>query len=297
MRFIRNVLSIADDTILSKELKQYIHLETQKVNVDIITDKYNLSQSIGNKHYSLVFLCLSNLQDVQFVLRLLLMHQKSNQELNIFFTSDNFETFQEIVASYDDKKFTVIPWPININMCGQRIIDCILDKKLSKQVVTKDKKNKLNVDLEFISVFISSTKNVLAEMGQVTDLVHEKPKLLSPSDDPLEEGISSKIMISSEFFKGSFYVIFPKETFLKLYENVVFEECSEIDDENSDFASELANIIYGQSKKVFATSGLNLDMAIPSVHRSTTIENELVIITPFTSSIGKLYIAVAPGDL
>lgn len=297
MRFIRNVLSIADDTILSKELKQYIHLETQKVNVDIITDKYNLSQSIGNKHYSLVFLCLSNLQDVQFVLRLLLMHQKSNQELNIFFTSDNFETFQEIVASYDDKKFTVIPWPININMCGQRIIDCILDKKLSKQVVTKDKKNKLNVDLEFISVFISSTKNVLAEMGQVTDLVHEKPKLLSPSDDPLEEGISSKIMISSEFFKGSFYVIFPKETFLKLYENVVFEECSEIDDENSDFASELANIIYGQSKKVFATSGLNLDMAIPSVHRSTTIENELIIITPFTSSIGKLYIAVAPGDL
>jgi CheY-specific phosphatase CheX len=110
-------------------------------------------------------------------------------------------------------------------------------------------------------------------------------------------GVASKIMISSDYFKGSFYVIFPSKTFLTLYEKVVGDHYEVINDENRDFAGELANIIYGHSKKVFSESGLNLDMAIPSVHRAAQIESELVVVIPFKSSIGNFYIAVAPGEL
>lgn len=297
MEFIRNILFICEKSEFLEKLSDGVSKASKKLNVLSISDKGQLSEVLANQKLNAVFIKLPEQSDCLYIFRLLGMHKmKANPDMKIFFTSENFETFHEIVNNMVLDGVEVFPWPQKPDELAAKIADSVFDKQLSKEVVTKSN-GKVTIDLEFIQVFVNATKKVLEEMGDVKDLTHHKPTYMDKMEKPLETGIASKIMISSEFFKGNFYVIFPEPTFLKLYANAVFEEHESINDENADFAGELANIIYGQSKKVLAASGLNLDMAIPSIHRSTQIQSELVIVIPFDSSIGNLYIAVAPGDL
>jgi CheY-specific phosphatase CheX len=131
-------------------------------------------------------------------------------------------------------------------------------------------------------------------MAKIPGLIHSAPMLMSQIKGPLGIAISAKILISSIYFKGSFYIAFPKQTFLNFYEAVVMEKCTEINNDNKDFASELANIIYGNCKKKFSEEGLNLEMVIPSLHMGE-INYSIVILIPFESSLGKFYLAIAPG--
>ncbi len=297
MQFIRNTLIIGKNSDFQSELKIDLNALSKKVNVEIISDKNLLSTKLAEKTINSVFINLENEADCRYIFRLLGMYKmKTNEKLTVFFTSENFETFQKIINDTVLDGIDILPWPVDSDELAHKMIDSIFDKRLSKQVVT-EKKNTLNVDLEFIQVFIQATRKTLEEMGQVQDLKHGKPTFKDKMTDPIEKGIASKIMISSDFFTGNFYVIFPETSFLNIYENAVMERCEGIDEENKDFAGELANIIYGQAKKVLSASGLNLDMAIPSVHHSSNVEAELVIVIPFTSSIGNFYIAVAPGKI
>lgn len=297
MQFIRNILIIGNTEQLNQELEVSIKHITNKVKVKIVKDKSSVSTALQDNKINSVFMALSEYSDSMYVLKLLAMYKtKTNEKLSIFFSSPNFETFQMIINNTDFDGVEVSPWPIDVDGLSQKMVDTVFEKKMSKQVITK-KNKKVAVDLEFIQVFVQATKKTLEEMGQVTGLVHQKPTYLNLMPKPIDAGISSKIMIHSEYFTGNFYVIFPEAAFLKLYESAVMEECDEINEENQDFAAELANIIYGQSKKVLSASGLNLDMAIPSIHTSTKIEGDTVIIIPFESSIGEFYIAVAPGTL
>jgi CheY-specific phosphatase CheX len=297
IQFIRNILIFGEKVELQLDLVKELKALSNKVNVEIIKDKSLVSQNIAIKSINAVFINSINSSDCLYIIRLLKMYKvKTNPKLNVFFTSESFETFQRVIEKNELKELSVLPWPVNSGDVANKIIDSIYDKKLSKQVVTKND-SVLNIDLEFIQVFINATKSVLTEMGQVQDIAHHKPVFKDTMSDVIEAGISSKIMISSTFFTGNFYVIFPEASFLSLYESAVYEHCESINDENRDFAGELANIIYGQSKKVLSASGLNLDMAIPSIHNSTEIDAEIVIVIPFDSSIGNFYIAVAPGAI
>lgn len=297
MQFIREVLIISENRDLAKELKQDLESNSQKIKITTVDSKSSVSQVLAETKISSVFVNLLAINDSLYVLKQLSLYKmKSNPKLSIFLTSENFETFHGVVSEINQEMINIIPWPVSAEEVTQSIINEIFENKISTQVIKKGK-NSFNVDLEFIQVFIEATKTVINEMGQVERIQHQKPLLKNKMENPLENGIASKIMISSDFFKGNFYVVFPEPSFLKLYEKAVMETHSEINDENRDFAGELANIIYGQSKKVLAASGLNLDMAIPSIHPSSNIASELVIVIPFDSSIGKFYIAVAPGEL
>ncbi len=297
MEFIRNVLIIGDKDGFQENLKSELLKVSSKVSVQQIKDRTLLSQKLGDTKVNSVFININNFQECMYIYRLLNMYTTNvNDKLSIFFTSEDFEVFQEVISSIEETKgFNVIPWPANPREVAEKIVDSIFNRKLSKQVVTKNN-NVLNVDLEFVQVFIEATKHVLTEMG-VVDLAHRKPTFKEQMDHPIEEGIASRIMISSKFFTGNFYVIFPEKSFLSLYESAVYETHEAINDENKDFAGELANIIYGHSKKVLSASGLALDMVIPSIHNSSNIESELVIVIPFDSSFGNFYIAVAPGEI
>lgn len=297
MDFIRSILYIGDKNDFYKSFTSHIEQVTKKIAVSSITGKAQLSEILANQKLTAIFVLVKDKAECLYIFRLLGLHKmKANPDLKIFFTSENFETFQEVVEKISLNDMVIYPWPQEPKETAKKISDAIFDKQLARQVVTKSD-GKVVIDLEFIQVFVDATKKVLADMGKVTDLVHQKPTYLDKMEKPIEKGVASKIMISSEFFKGNFYVIFPESFFLKLYANAVYEEHDKLNDENMDFAGELANIIYGQSKKILSAAGLNLDMAIPSIHRSSQIRSELVIVIPFDSSIGNFYIAVAPGDL
>jgi len=306
MEFIRNVLVVNKSLDVGARLKNHILDVTSKINVHTISGRSQLSEVMAKNEIKCLLVCDDiGKTDLFFILRYFTMIKEKNNdiEIPIFLSSDDFDLVQEAVTKFPLKKLQVLHSPLDINDVAAKMQIAALganatpaQKKISTSVSTKNKssKNELDIDLEFINIFISNTKKVISQMAGVTELKSAPPKLMAQLQEALDIDISAKILISSSYFKGSYYIAFPKQTFLNFYEKVVMEKCTEINDENKDFATELANIIYGQCKKKFSDEGLNLEMVIPTLHLGA-IHNSVVIIIPFESPLGKFYLAVAPG--
>lgn len=297
MEFNRNFLVI-DSSVKDREfIKNETEKSTDKIRVFTLAGRQQLAELAAQNKMKCVFLNTNiGKKDVFFILRFFTMLKERNQEeITIFVTSDDFEILGEITKDFPLEKMKFLHSPLEISDLIKKVQIEVLGKVEIKNS-KKASKDPLNIDLEFVNVFITATKKVLTEMGQITDLVSEPPKLISSFAAPLDIAISSKIIISSTYFKGSYYIAFPTSTFLNLYEKVVMEKQTEITSENKDFASELANIIYGQCKKKFSDDGLNLEMVIPSLHLGE-IKYEVVIVIPFDCALGKFYLAVAPGHI
>lgn len=295
MEFNRNVL-IIDHSVKDRDfIKDEIGKATNKLVVFTLSGRHQLAELTAQNKMKCLYLNTNiGKKDVFFILRFFTMlKEKDQEETTIFLSSDDFEMLAEITAEFPLEKMKILHSPLEVSDLVKKIQIAVLGK-LDFSASKKASKDPLNIDLEFVNVFITATKKVLAEMGQITDLKNSPPKLMASLSVPLDIAISSKILISSAYFKGSYYIAFPADTFLNLYEKVVMEKQTEITNDNKDFASELANIIYGQCKKKFSDDGLNLEMVIPSLHMGE-IKYEVVIVIPFECGLGKFYLAVAPG--
>lgn len=294
MEFNRNVL-IIDSSVNEKDLiKEKIRTATDKIVLFTLNSRQHLAEVTAQNKMKCLYLNTNiGKKDVFFILRFFTMlKEKDGEEISIFLTSDDFNLLQEITAEFSLKKLQILHTPLDIDDLVKKIQITVLGKFDSPK--NKAKKDPLNIDLEFINVFIQSTKKVISEMAQIQDLTHSPPVLMASLEGPLDIVISSKILISSAYFKGSYYIAFPEKTFLDFYGMVVMEKQTEINNDNKDFASELANIIYGQCKKKFSDDGLNLEMVIPSLHMGE-IKYDVVVLIPFECYLGKFYLAVAPG--
>lgn len=297
MEFNRNFL-IIDSSVKDRDfIKNEISKATDKLKIFTLGGRQQLAELSAQNKMKCVFLNTNvGKKDVFFILRYFTMLKERNQEeVTIFLTADDFEMLAEVTTEFSLEKMKILHSPLDVGDLVKKVqIEVLgkLDLKSSK----KASKDPLNIDLEFVNVFITATKKVLTEMGQITDLVSYPPKLIASFTEPLDIAISSKILISSTYFKGSYYIAFPSSTFLNLYEKVVMEKQEKITSDNRDFASELANIIYGQCKKKFSDDGLNLEMVIPSLHMGE-IKYEVVVVIPFECTLGKFYLAVAPGNI
>jgi chemotaxis protein CheX len=295
MEFSRNVL-IIDSSVSDREtIKSKVETSSKKIVTFTLSGRQNFTEVIAQNKMKCIYLNANiGKKDVFFILRYCLMlKEKDGQEISIYLASDDFEMLAEITAEFPLEKLLFLHTPLDVADLVKKIQIAVLGKvELSPQ--GKVSKNPLSIDVEFVNVFIKSTIKVMTEMAEIQDLKHSSPVLMASLKVPLDIAISSKIVISSAYFKGSYYIAFPKNTFLNLYEKVVMEKQTTISDDNKDFASELANIIYGQCKKKFSDDGLNLEMVIPSLHMGE-IKYAVVIIVPFESYLGKFYLAVAPG--
>lgn len=294
MEFNRNVL-IIDSSVNEKDLiKEKIRTATDKIVLFTLNSRQHLAEVTAQNKMKCLYLNTNiGKKDVFFILRFFTMlKEKDGEEISIFLTSDDFNLLQEITAEFSLKKLQILHTPLDIDDLVKKIQIAVLGKFDSPK--NRAKKDPLNIDLEFINVFIQSTKKVISEMAQIQDLTHSPPVLMASLEGPLDIAISSKILISSAYFKGSYYIAFPEKTFLDFYGMVVMEKQTEINNDNKDFASELANIIYGQCKKKFSDDGLNLEMVIPSLHMGE-IKYDVVVLIPFECYLGKFYLAVAPG--
>lgn len=297
MEFIRNVLVIDKKSDQAAQIKKEVLSGSNKIAVFILNGRSKLAETTTPNDIKCLFLNGNvGKTDVFFILRFFsMMNEKKGVEIPIFFTSEDFDLLQEVVAAFPLKKLQILHTPFEI----KDLVDKIQIATIGKSALPskgKSSQNSNKIDVEFMNVFIGSTKKVISEMAQIQDLVHSPAKLMSQLKKPLNIDISAKILISSAYFKGSYYIAFPKKTFLNFYEIVVMEKCSEISDENKDFASELANIIYGQCKKKFSDEGYNLDMVIPSLHMGQ-INYPTVILIPFDCLLGEFYLAIAPGHI
>lgn len=296
MEFNRNVLIIDHQASGRDLIKDEIEAATKKLVLFTLGSRTGFAELLSQNKVKCVFINTNiGKKDVFFILKYFTMiKERDGVETPIFLTSEDFEMLAEITKEFSLEKMQILHSPLEVSDLVKKIQITVLGKIDS--VTTGKSKDPLNVDLEFVNVFITATKRVLSEMAQIEDLKHSAPKLMASITEPLDIAISSKILISSTYFKGSYYIAFPSTTFLNLYEKVVMEKQTEITNDNKDFASELANIIYGQCKKKFSDDGLNLEMVIPSLHLGE-IKYDVVIIIPFDCYLGRFYLAVAPGNI
>lgn len=291
MEFIRQIIIVDAQPNPAKELKERLQKTSKKLNVHVVSDRMQFTEVTSKLVMKAVYIN-GNIgkKDLFYILRFFsTFKNKDEEDIPVFLTSDDYGLIQDVLNSFTIEKLEIIPSPVSIDEVADRLVVSALGKKEKPK-----SRNSLNVDKEFLNVFILSTNKVISEMGHGAKIKAQKPTLLSKLKNPLNKGISSKIVLSSDFFKGTFFVYFPDKTFLSFYERVVSEKHDNINASNEDLASELANIIYGQSKKMFSEMGYHLEMAIPTIHKGDINHNPVYII-PFESDFGPFMLAIAPG--
>lgn len=295
MEFSRNVLIIDSSVNDRDHIKSQIETATKKIVTYTLGGRHSFAELTAQNKMKCIYLNTNiGKKDVFFILRYFsMLKQKDGEEITIFLASDEYELLSEIASEFPLEKLLILHTPLDVADLVKKIQITVLGK-VESVGSAKASKDPLNIDLEFVNVFITATKKVMIEMGGIPDLKNSAPMLMKNLPEPLDIAISSKILISSAYFKGSYYIAFPESTFLNLYEKVVMEKATSITNDNKDFASELANIIYGQCKKKFSDDGLNLEMVIPSLHMGE-IKYDVVIVIPFECYLGRFYLAVAPG--
>ena len=152
------------------------------------------------------------------------------------------------------------------------------------------------VDMNFLKPFIDGTKHTLLIQCK-TEVSHGKPYLKSKANPQTRIDIAGIVGVFSSSFKGTICICFPEATFLAFMEKMLGEKYPEINDEVSDGAGELMNIIFGYAKKLLNETGHTLDKALPSVISGENIRlnqmgNDPVIILPFESSVGNFQLEI-----
>jgi len=234
------------------------------------------------------------------VLMKTVVRNKKNCDTRFYVASDDFNLFHELTMSTPLDEIFAINLPQTFAEIYDQLHQFLFPPKTPDQEGGQTKKEGgYDFDMAFINVFIGATKKVIKEMGMLDGEVKTgKPRLLAQVQDKIKVSIRAKLVMSSPYFQGSFFISFPKPTFLKLYNTILGEKHTEISDEIADFASELANIIYGQSKKELNMAGYELKMAIPAVDKTPQLKSKFPIIAiPFSCSAGNFFVKIAPNLL
>jgi len=291
MEFIRQIIIVDAHTTTAKELRERLQKASKKLNVHLVSDRMQFTEVTSKLIMKAVYIN-GNIgkKDLFYILRFFsTFKNKDEEDIPVFLTADDYTLIQDVLNNFSIDKLEIIPSPVTIKEVADKLILSALGKLEEPKA-----RGSLKVDKEFLNVFIMSTNKVITEMGHGAKIKALKPTILSKLKEPLKKGIAAKIVLSSDFFKGSFFVSFPEQTFLNFYERVVSEKHTTINASNEDFASELANIIYGQAKKLFSEMGYQLDMAIPTIYKGEIIHKPVYII-PFESDFGPFMLAIAPG--
>jgi chemotaxis protein CheX len=120
------------------------------------------------------------------------------------------------------------------------------------------------VDVNFIVPFIDSTLQVLATMANIRPT---REALFLRTDDGASGDISTVIPMDCSKFTGSMAVCFEESCFLHIVGALLGEKYTEITDEIADAASEIGNQVFGTTKTVLNSHGLDLKPAIPKLFR------------------------------
>lgn len=111
----------------------------------------------------------------------------------------------------------------------------------------------------------------------ITPVLEKKSIELAKGDQKIPSDIIGKIDISGVIedsgvetaFSGEMLLLFDKNSYLKIASAMLMEEYQEINDENDDVASELANMIAGNAKGDASEIGITLSMSSPETRISS----------------------------
>jgi chemotaxis protein CheX len=161
--------------------------------------------------------------------------------------------------------------------------------------------------IAFSKPFIDAAKNIFKTMVS-TELETGKPTI--------KEGLVSKGDISSIIgmtgtcerrgetseFKGQLVISFPKKTFLKVASAMLYENFTELNEDNSDTGAEIINMIMGNAKRDLTPLGYKMGMATPTTvsgaaHEIKYINGVRIIVIPMKCTHGDFFVEICYQEL
>lgn len=206
-----------------------------------------------------------------------------------------YSIFHQLRQKLRKQNWTLISRNVNNSLKSQFHADGMY-KIFNVEVQDEQKvKQKLSIDVEFISPFIDSTVEILSIQAN-TAAKAGKPRL-KEAGQRSEFDIVGVITLISNVFEGSIALCFKSEVFLKICSNMLDENIEELNDEVEDAAGELLNIIFGMAKaKLNDEKGYQIEKAIPTIIRGPGIRVKQTlgptIILPFESDAGEFQVEI-----
>ena len=154
------------------------------------------------------------------------------------------------------------------------------------------------MDVRLINPVLETMVNVLSTMANV------RPDVGKPSlkQNEIAMGDVTGIMsMVSPQVRASLAITFTKPVILDIVRRMLGEELQEIDDTARDLTGEMANMVVGGAKNLFAAQGYEFDMSTPSilVGKDHTIHHAFsgkTILLPFTAESGQFFVEICFED-
>lgn len=160
--------------------------------------------------------------------------------------------------------------------------------------------------IDFSKPFIDATRNVFETMI-FTKIQTGKPAI---KDGNTSKGdVSAVLGLSGEYtkdgevcpYRAMLVISFPFDTYIKAASAMLMEEYTEYNDEISDVAGEICNMVMGNAKRDLTALGYTTNMAIPSIvmgknHSIRYPGDTIIIMIPISSAHGDFYIELCYKD-
>lgn len=302
---MQQVVLLSKNTALAGDLKRRLK-EIAGVACDIFSYRPEVVEHITmHQTDGLIMMDLDNSRDIALILRGVAFSLNPDATKVIILSEDlsraasYFEEFEAMhikILSLHESIETIVK-EIHVHLNEEIKKELVEESRRAESLDKKAATGTISMNMKFLKVFVDAAKDVVSQMSGDPSISHEKPIFLSQMTERPAIGIRSRIEIISEHFKGSFFISFPKETYLNFVELVLGERMDDIDDEVKDFILELANIVYGQSKRILNSSGFELEMKIPEYFDKEINSSSPVFVIPYSTNFGPFYIKVAPNLL
>jgi chemotaxis protein CheX len=154
------------------------------------------------------------------------------------------------------------------------------------------------MDVRLINPVLETMLNVLSTMADVQPDVG-KPSL---KQDAIAKGeVTGLMSMVSPQVRASLAISFSKPVIIEIVRRMLGEEIKEIDATAQDLTGEMANMVVGGAKNLFAAQGYDFDMSTPAilVGKDHAIHHEFVgktILLPFTTEAGNFYVEICFED-
>lgn len=160
--------------------------------------------------------------------------------------------------------------------------------------------------LDFSKPFVEATRNIFETMV-FTKIDTQKPSIkessISKGDVSAILGLNGAFEAgdNSTYYKAMLVISFPYETYCKVASAMLMEEHKSYNQEISDVAGEICNMIMGNAKRDLSSAGYSTSMGIPTIiegkeHSIHYPSNATVIIIPIGCDHGHFYLELCYKD-
>lgn len=152
-------------------------------------------------------------------------------------------------------------------------------------------------DVNFINPFLNAVISVLTTMARI-EPTPGKPFI---NRKRTTQGDVTGVLGITGYSTGTVSVTFDKDSILKIVNNMLYENYTEITEDIADAVGELTNMITGQARAELSEQGMSFQASTPSVvlgrgHAINHVGQAPILSIPFETPDGKFLVEVSILD-